>query len=39
LIDEQGHKTKYDEGILSLKTTEDGIFSGGADGIINFYSI
>lgn len=39
LIDEQGHKTKYGEGILCLKSTEDGIFTGGADGIVNFYTI
>ena len=39
LIDEQGHKMKYDEGILCLKTTEDGIFTGGTDGIVNFYTI
>jgi WD40 repeat protein len=39
VIDEQGHRTKYDEGILCLKTTESGIFTGGADGVINFYTI
>ena len=39
LIDKKAHKTKYDEGILCLRTTDQGIFTGGADGVINFYTI
>ena len=39
VIDEQGHRIKYDEGILCIRTTEEGIFTGGADGVVNFYVV
>jgi WD40 repeat protein len=39
VIDEQSHRTKYNEGVLCLTTTGNGIFTGGADGVVNFYFI
>jgi hypothetical protein len=36
LFDKKIHSKKYEEGIQTIATNRMGIFTGGADGIINF---